>query len=117
MITVYDLHTEQNDFNNCGLAILKPTSAYTTEELNGSYSFEIEVPCVRDDPREGRYEDTWKCVKMYNILKNSEGQLFQIYKLQYFTQNGVPYLKAWSQHIWYYLADMLTLECQGRNVA
>lgn len=117
MITVYDLHTKQEDFNNCGLAILKPTSAYTTEELNGPYSFEIEVPCVRDDPREGRYEDTWKCVKMYNILKNSEGQLFQIYKLQYFTKNGVPYLKAYANHIWYYLADMLTLECHGTNVA
>lgn len=117
MITVYDLHTEQNDFNNCGLAILKPYSAYTTEELNGSYSFEIDVPCIPDDPREGRNEDTWKCVKMYNILKNSFGQLFQIYKLQYYMKSGVPFVKAWASHIWYYLGDMLTLECKGQNVA
>ena len=117
MITVHGMHTEQNDFNNCGLAILKPYSAYTTEELNGSYAFEIDVPCIPDDPREGRGEDTWKCVKMYNILKNSFGQLFQIYKLQYYMRSGVPFVKAWANHIWYYLADMLTLECQGRNVA
>ena len=26
MITVHGMHTEQNNFNNCGLAILKPTS-------------------------------------------------------------------------------------------
>lgn len=115
MITVYDMHTGQNDFNNCGLAILKPYSAYTTEELNGSYSFEIDVPCVPDDPREGRSEDTWKYVRMYNILKNSSGQLFQIYRLQYYMRNGVPFIRAWANHIWYYLADMLTLECKGQN--
>ena len=121
MITVYDMHavydrqTGQNDFLYNGLAVLSPYSAYTTEELNGSYAFEIEVPCIPDDPRPGRDEDTWKCIKMYNILKNSFGQLFQIYKLQYFTRNGVPFVKAWANHIWYYLADMLTLECQGQN--
>ena len=68
MITVYGLHTEQNDFANCGLAVLHPTSAYITEELNGRYDFEIEVPCLPDD-------DTWQHVKVYNILKASNGQL------------------------------------------
>lgn len=115
MITVHGMHTEQNDFNNCGLAILRPTSAYITEELNGRYDMEIEVPCVPDDPREGRSEDSWKFVKMYNILKSSEGQLFMIHKIEYSVKNNVPYLKAYANHIWYYLADMLTLECQGQN--
>lgn len=117
MITVHGMHTEQNDFNNCGLAIIKPTSAYITEELNGRYDFEIEVPCVPDDPRSGRNEDSWKFVKMYNILKSSEGQLFMIHKIDYSMKNGVPYLRAYATHIWYYLADMLTVECKGRNVA
>ena len=117
MITVHGMHTEQNDFNNCGLAILKPTSAYITEELNGRYDMEIEVPCIPDDPREGRNEDSWKFIKMYNILKSSEGQLFMIHKIDYSIKNGVPYLRAYATHIWYYLADMLTVECTGRNVA
>lgn len=117
MITVHGMHTEQNDFNNCGLAIIKPTSAYITEELNGRYDMEIEVPCVPDDPREGRHEDSWKFVKMYNILKSSEGQLFMIHKIDYSMKNGVPYIRAYANHIWYYLADMLTMECNGRNVA
>ena len=117
MITVHGMHTEQNDFNNCGLAILKPTSAYITEELNGRYDMEIEVPCVPDDPREGRHEDSWKFIKMYNIIKSSEGQLFMIHKIDYSIKNGVPYLRAYANHIWYYLADMLTVECIGENVA
>ena len=111
MITVHGLHTEQNDFNNCGLAIIKPTSAIITEELNGRYDMEIEVPCVPDDPRSGRHEDTWKNIQMYNILKSSEGQLFQINRIQYIMKNGVPYIKAYAPHIWYYLSDMLTIEC------
>jgi phage-related protein len=117
MITVHGMHTEQNDFNNCGLAIIKPTSAYITEELNGRYDMEIEVPCIPDDPREGRHEDSWKFIKMYNILKSSEGQLFMIHKIDYSMKNGVPYIRAYANHIWYYLADMLTMECNGRNVA
>lgn len=115
MITVHGMHTEQNDFNNCGLAVIRPTSAYVTEELNGRYDMEIEVPCVPDDPREGHSEDSWKFLKMYNILKSSEGQLFMIHKIDYSVKNGVPYLRAYANHIWYYLADMLTLECQGQN--
>ena len=64
MITIHGLHTEQNNFNNCGLAILHPTSAYITEELNGMYQYEIEIPCVPDDPTGGG-NDSWKHVKVY----------------------------------------------------
>ena len=111
MITIHGLHTEQDNFNNCGLAILHPTSAYITEELNGMYQYEIEVPCIPDDPT-GRGNDSWKHVKVYNILKASTGQLFQIDKVQYFTRGGVPYIKATAPHIWYYLADMLVFHAE-----
>ena len=40
-----------------------------------------------------------------------------IHKIDYSMKNGVPYLRAYANHIWYYLADMLTVECIGRNVA
>ena len=64
MITVHDKHTPQDGFNNCGLAVLHPTSAYITEELNGRYDYEIEMPCLPDD-------DSWRYLVKYNILKSS----------------------------------------------
>ena len=36
-----------------------------------------------------------------------------IHKIDYSMKNGVPYLRAYANHIWYYLADMLTVECIG----
>ena len=115
MITVYGLHTEQNDFANCGLAVLHPTSAYITEELNGRYDLEIDVPCIHDDPHGDN--DTWKYVRVYNILKASNGQLFQINKVQYYTKSGVPYVKAYAPHIWYYLSDMCVFHAESYTEA
>ena len=115
MITIHGLHTAQGDFGNCGLAVLKPTSAYITEELNGLYQYELEMPCIPDDPYGSN--DSWKHVKVYNIIKASNGQLFQISKVQYFTKNGVPYLKAIAPHIWYYLADMLVYHADDTREA
>ena len=39
---VYDKSTRQDDFNNCGLGILKPSKFPTYEELNGDYSVSIQ---------------------------------------------------------------------------
>ncbi|MBR6837057.1 MAG: hypothetical protein IKM72_13785 [Oscillospiraceae bacterium] len=113
MITIHGLHTEQDDFNNCGLAVLHPTSAYITEELNGRYDYEIEVPCIHDDPYGNN--DSWRHIKKYNILKASNGQLFQINNVQFYTNNGVPYVKAYAPHIWYYLSDMLVYHAEGNE--
>ena len=110
MITIHGLHTPQNGFNNCGLAVLKPVSAYITEELNGMYQYELDLPCIHDDPYGNN--DSWKHVKVYNIIKSNTGQLFQINKVQYYTKGGVPYVKAYAPHIWYYLADMLVYHAQ-----
>lgn len=115
MITIHGLHTEQNDFNNCGLAVLHPTSAYITEELNGRYDYEIEVPCIHDDPYGNN--DSWKHIKKYNILKASNGQLFQINQVQFYTRNGVPYVKAYAPHIWYYLSDMCVYHAEASKNA
>jgi len=41
-ITVHDIATAQNDFNNNGLAILEPIRAIITEELDGIYDLELE---------------------------------------------------------------------------
>lgn len=110
MITIHGLHTEQNNFDNCGLAVLKPVSAYITEELNGMYQYELDMPCIPDDPYGSN--DSWKHIKKYNIIKSNTGQLFQINKVQYYTKGGVPYVKAIAPHIWYYLADMLVFHAK-----
>lgn len=99
MICVYDKHTPQGGFDNCGLRILNPVSAYIHEELNGLYSYEVSCPMVSDD-------DSWHFLKPYNILKSSTGQLFAIYKTVTATSGGVPTITAYANHIWYYLADM-----------
>ena len=41
-ITVHDIATNQNDFNNNGLAILEPIRTVITEELDGIYDLEME---------------------------------------------------------------------------
>lgn len=102
MISVFDMHTGQNDFNTCGLRILNPVSAYITEELNGKYDYEVSCPMVRDD-------DSWTFLKPYNLLKSGTGQIFEIKKVVTQTVNGVPTITAYATHIWYYLADMCVI--------
>lgn len=105
MICVYDKHTPQDGFDNCGIAILKPLTAYITEELNGRYDYEITAFC---DPS----DDSWQHIAPYNMIKSSStGQIFMIKKVTYSAESGYPTVKAWADHIWYYLADMLVREC------
>lgn len=106
MIRIFDRHTEQGNFRDTNYTnfdtvgtIINPISAYITEELNGEYSYELTVPMIDTD-------DSWKAIQPYSIIKSSTGQLFQINKLKYETQNGVPCIKAYAPHIWYYLSDM-----------
>ena len=106
MIRVFDKHTKQGHFRNTSYTnfdtlgtVINPISAYITEELNGEYSYEVVCPILPDD-------DSWKSLAPYNIIKSTTGQLFQIIKLKYETVNGVPCVKAYAPHIWYYLSDM-----------
>lgn len=110
MISVFDMHTGQNDFNTCGLRILNPVSAYVTEELNGTYAYEISCPMVSDD-------DSWQYLQVNYIIKSSQGQLFQIYKVVTQTVNGVPTITAYANHIWYYLADMCVIFTEDSRAA
>lgn len=110
MICVYDKHTPQDGFNNCGLRILNPVSAYITEELNGKYSYEVTCPMVKDD-------DSWTFLKPFNLLKSSTGQIFQIYKIITSTSGGVPVITAYADHIWYYLADMFVVHAEDTREA
>lgn len=115
MIRVFDKHTPQGKiygtnythFDTLG-NVIRPISAYITEELNGEYSYEVTCPIV-----EG--QDSWKALLPYSIIRATTGQLFQINKLTYSTQNGVPCVTAYAPHIWYYLSDMLLRRYEDSN--
>lgn len=110
MICIYDKHTPQDGFDNLGLRILNPLSAYINEELNGRYNYEITCPMVPDD-------DSWTFIKPFNIIKSSTGQLFQIDKVVTSTSGGVPVITAYADHIWYYLADMFVIHAEDTRDA
>lgn len=96
-ITVHDYTTPQDGFNDNGLAILIPSAATITEELNGTYELYLEHPF--DD--EGR----WRFLEVDNIIK-AEGQLFRIKtRKTKMTQNGQKVRAVQCLHIWYDLAD------------
>lgn len=98
MLCVYDKLTRQNEFGNCGLGILKPSKMITREELNGDYSIEIEYPISNSDPM-------WAYLSPYNIVRNSEGQLFFIHTCETSMNSSGAVMRAQGSHISYYLKD------------
>lgn len=100
-IYVFDSRTSQSILANpgsCGKTVLNPTSCITHEELNGDYSLTLEQPITPED-------DCWKELKVFNIIRNSKGQLFPIYKVVKKLVRGVPTVVAYARHIFYYWND------------
>lgn len=95
-ITIHDLKTLKNGFNNHGLAILTPTRCIITEELNGAYALSIEHPI--DDV--GR----WKYIRESNIIK-AMGQLFTIRTVKQSWTGSKGKITATADHIFYQLND------------
>ena len=95
-LTVYDMDTRQNEFDNHGLAILRPTSGRVVEELNGEYSLTFQHP---RDP-----EDKWQYILEMNVVK-ALGQLFVIQKVDEVQTGGSGYVSAYAEHITYTLND------------
>jgi phage minor structural protein len=95
-ITIHDLTTLKNGFNNHGLAILTPTRCTITEELNGAYALSIEHPI--DDV--GR----WKFIRESNIIK-AMGQLFTIRTVKQSWVGSKGKITATADHIFYQLND------------
>lgn len=95
-ITIHDMRTAQNNFNNHGICVLDPTQCKITEQLNGEYSAYLEHPI--DD------FGKWKYILEFNILK-IQGQLFVIYKVNHTFNGSGGSVKAWARHIFYALND------------
>lgn len=96
-ITVHDIATAQNDFNNNGLAILEPIRAIIIEELDGIYDLELE--CYIDN------FGKWKFLLENNIVK-CNGQLFRIYKKVTTTQSRTVFCR----HITFDLNDEIHID-------
>ncbi len=95
-LTVYDMETKQDNFDNHGLAILCPTSGRIVEELNGEYSLSFTHP--RDT------DNKWQYVLEMNVVK-ALGQLFVIQKVDETQSGGSGYVSAYAEHITYTLND------------
>jgi len=96
-ITVHDIATAQDDFNNNGLAILEPIRAIITEELDGIYDLELE--CYIDSLGK------WRFLLENNIVK-CNGQLFRIYKKVTNTQSRTVFCR----HISFDLNDEIHVD-------
>ena len=96
-ITVHDIATAQDDFNNNGLAIIEPIRAIITEELDGIYDLELE--CHIDNLGK------WRYLLENNIVK-CNGQLFRIYKKVTTTQSRTVFCR----HISFDLNDEIHVD-------
>lgn len=95
-ITVFDMQTAQDGFDNHGLAILCPTSSKIVEELNGEFNLSMTHP---RDP-----EGKWQYLLEWNIIK-ALGQLYVIQKVDEVQTGGSAYVQVYAEHISYTLND------------
>ena len=106
-ICVYDMHHEQESFDNNGMTILTPSKCEITEELNGMYELLLEHPI----DSEGR----WKNLLELNIIK-ANNQLFRIYNKQtIMSSDGSRMRVVNARHIFYDLNDKLLLDVRPEN--
>lgn len=95
-ITVHDMRTEQNNFDNNGLAVLDPISCTVTENFNASWTVTLEHPIDT--------AEKWKYLVEFNILKVL-GQLFIIKKVDHSWTGNSGKVTAYAEHVFYQLND------------
>lgn len=95
-IIIYDKSTQQDGFNNNGLAVLEPISCTVTENYNAAWTVTLEH--ATDSTQK------WKYIKEFNILKVL-GQLFIIRKTEHSWTGNSGKVVAYAEHIFYHLND------------
>lgn len=110
MLNVFDMFTSQDRFfegggnggkRRNGERFLHPQKCESVQDLNGDWSLTIDY--IMSDK-----DDAWKFLRPYNIIMNSQGQLFPIYSVtKKINSNGLPVLSAKARHIFYYLNDKI----------
>ena len=72
-----DKFTKQDRFKYNGIGFLRNAiQCYSEKELNGAWELSMTYPITNRD-------EMWKHLKPWNIIKNTKGQLFVIYKVNY----------------------------------
>lgn len=95
-ITIHDMRTEQNNFDNNGLAVLDPISCTVTENFNAGWTVTLEHPIDTTEK--------WKYIVEFNILKVL-GQLFIIKKVEHSWTGNSGKVTAYAEHVFYQLND------------
>ncbi len=95
-ITVHDYMSKEEDFDTNGLAVLSPVSCSISEEYNGDYSLQIELP-IDDNGK-------WEYIREFNFIK-AQGQIFRINQCERSYSGGKGTVKASAIHIFYELND------------
>lgn len=96
-ITIYDMDTPKEDFEGNGIAILQPSEAPVSEEINGAWCVNLIHPISPDGK--------WKYIKERNIIKVCD-QLFTIVKVTHnFTSADTGTVSVYAEAIFYQLSD------------
>lgn len=103
-ICVFDLRTNQNDFETNGICVLTPTECKITEQLNGTYFVQLEHAMDEDGK--------WRTILEYNILK-VKGQLFRIVRVDHSWRGNAGKVTAIAEHIFYQMNDAWIPEVCG----
>ena len=96
-ICIYDMDTPKEAFEGNGIAILEPSEAPVTEELNGVWCVNLVHPIIPNGK--------WQYIKERNILKVCN-QLFTITKVLHdFTSADTGTVTVYAEAMFYQLAD------------
>lgn len=95
-ITIYDVHTQQNGFNNNGLAVLCPISCEITEKANGEYSLSMVHPIDE--------YGIWRNINCFNHIK-ALGQIFTIRDVEHVYTGNQGKINVYADHIFYKMND------------
>lgn len=95
-ITVYDMHTKQDQFDTHGLAVLSPTQCLETEELNGGWTVQLVHPIDNFGK--------WQYLIERNLLKVG-GQIFTIISVEHSYTGNSGQVSVTAEHVFYQQND------------
>lgn len=108
-IALYDKFTKQDRFKYNGIGFLRNAiQCYSEKELNGAWELSMTYPITNRD-------EMWKHLKPWNIIKNTKGQLFVIYKVEKSLLNSGMSISVKARHMFYYLNDKVVYNAVAEN--
>ena len=103
-IQIYDANTAVSDFDHNGKCIAQPTSCSITEDLNGQYEMQMDLPIMDGTG--------WQDAVEHNVIK-AQRQLFDIYRKS--TSNDTR--TVYARHVFYRLNSYFLLDARPTDLA